>query len=286
MEHEAQPPPSLPPLLSSGLDDDPLGGAEEPLLLGGDGGGGGGGVGGAPQEANLLTLLQESAPQVHTLTTADVSGGGGGGLTCPVVGCGATCRARSNLTLHLKSHPPSLVATVTLPAPPPKRAGRFHCCAPGCAYAPGNTGGKTLANLKSAQNHYAQLHAPKRFTCTHPRCVERPQFSQRNQLNRHVMNVHQALRCACGTTFASKAALVKHVKQFSVSHPGGGHAAVADEAATRALAEGGGGEGEMEEEEGGGAGGDEGLVADDGGLGDMVAAPLDALAALEQAMAQ
>jgi hypothetical protein len=190
--------------------------ALQDALCGGAGAGADDAAAAPPPEAALLAML--SPGETHMLTEADITPGGGAtALLCPVPGCGRSLRTRPNLQLHLRSHSPERLVGLAVPTSAPKRAGRFFCFVAGCGYAPGGKG--TLSCLKTAQNHYFQLHAPKHFACPHPGCGEK-QFAKRNQLNRHVKNAHAALQCKCGVSFASKAALVKHLKQFSAAAPG------------------------------------------------------------------
>ncbi len=167
----------------------------------------GGAAGGA-----LQPVAQSALEQVHTLLASDVLGATP--VACPVAGCDKSCKTRQALVLHLKCHPAEQRAAVVIPDAVPARRGRCHCFVAGCTYAPG---GKSLVNVKKAQNHYHQMHGVKVLRCTHAGCTKT--FAKGALLNRHVQNAHSSLKCKCGTPFASAAALRKHVKQFRVNAP-------------------------------------------------------------------
>jgi hypothetical protein len=226
---------------------------EEAAAAGGAGGAGGGeGEGGA------------SDTTVHILLHTDVHGGAPG-LACPAPGCGRVFKTSQTLRLHLRSHPPGAAGGGAVPAGAAPRRGRFHCCAPDCPYG---AGGKSLASLKSAVNHYHQTHSQKGLACAVAGCAQR--FAKRSALNRHVKNAHSAHACACGKRLCSKAALRKHISTWETSAPGV-HAEVAEEPAGAEGAEEAGADAEEEAEavEGEAAGG--GAIAAFATAGDAAA---------------
>jgi len=87
---------------------------------------------------------------------ADDDLAGGARLECPAPGCGRSFKCVANLAAHRRSHGAAVLALAGfngLPAPLPAGDGKFHCSIDGCPYGPG---GKTLANKKSARQHWAQ----------------------------------------------------------------------------------------------------------------------------------
>ena len=192
----------------------------------------------------------EDAPLVHVLELADVSGDGAR-IACPSPGCDRVFKSRPNLTVHMRSHP-GLGPHAPVPSGPPPRRGRFHCMRTDCAFGPG---GRTLASLKTAQQHWTMCHGDRKHACTAPGCGA--MFAKAHQLNRHTRNAHASAACVCGVTFGSSHALKKHVTHFGATAAPGTHAAVvpvAEPAAGGAAAEGGGedsGEEEAEEADAG-----------------------------------
>jgi hypothetical protein len=182
-------------------------------------------AGGAAGGANAA-----ASDVVHILQDGDVHGRAPG-LACPAAGCARVFKTSQTLRLHLRSHPPGAVAGAVMPDAPPARRGRFACCAPGCPYG---AGGKTLASLKSAVNHYHQAHSEKGLACSHAGCTQR--FAKKSALNRHVKNAHSAHSCACGKRLCSKAALRKHVATWAAAAPGV-HAEVAEAAEAEPAAQ-------------------------------------------------
>lgn len=183
----------------------------------------------------------------YALDQAEVSGDAR--LECPAPGCGRSFKCVANLAAHRRSHGAAVLALAGfngLPAPLPAGDGKFHCSVDGCPYGPG---GKTLANKKSARQHWAQRHAEKLFFCSHPGCGA--SFGKAHQLNRHTQNTHGSFKCQCGVSFGSRHALNKHTRHFNAQSgvAPDTHAEEGDGAAAGGAPGGAGGAGGEEEEE-------------------------------------
>jgi hypothetical protein len=158
-----------------------------------------------------LQQLSPNAPPVNMLRPADVQGGGAR-LRCPAPGCSREFQTAANVRIHARTHTADEMEQAgPLPNDPPLRRGVFHCFVASCKFA---AAGKTLANLRSAQKHYDQVHvADKPCACAVPGCTA--SFAKAHQLNRHVKNAHGGTVCKCGLDLQSKKALTEHVKQYA-----------------------------------------------------------------------